>query len=113
MRLIAVASFVYALVLGLWTSPAPAASRAQAEVQTFRAQSQAEADAKSTGCVTCHTATDEKTMHPTGTVHLGCVDCHGGNATATTKAEGHPKPTVAGLWPTSANPIRAYTAWLR
>jgi hypothetical protein len=30
--------------------------------------------------VTCHTATDSPTMHSTGTVRLGCIDCHGGNA---------------------------------
>ncbi len=43
-------------------------------------QSQAEADRKSAGCITCHTATDSATMHSTGTVRLGCTDCHGGNA---------------------------------
>ena len=42
-------------------------------------QSQAEADRKSAGCITCHTATDSATMHRTGTVRLGCTDCHGGN----------------------------------
>lgn len=42
-------------------------------------QSQAEADAKSAGCVTCHSATDQKTMHRNPAVILGCTDCHGGN----------------------------------
>src|ERR1700730_19186155 len=43
-------------------------------------QTQAEADRKSAGCISCHTQTDEPTMHATGTVILGCADCHGGNA---------------------------------
>src|SRR6266699_2894507 len=43
-------------------------------------QTQAEADRKSAGCISCHTQTDEPTMHATGTVVLGCSDCHGGNA---------------------------------
>src|SRR5215467_1685398 len=34
----------------------------------------------SSGCLSCHTSTDEPTMHPTKTVHLTCTDCHGGNA---------------------------------
>src|SRR5882762_814235 len=43
-------------------------------------QPQTEADRKSAGCISCHTQTDEPTMHATGTVILGCTDCHGGNA---------------------------------
>ena len=46
------------------------------------AQSQEEADRKSAGCISCHTQTDEPTMHATGTLRLGCTDCHGGNADA-------------------------------
>ncbi len=48
-----------------------------------RVQTQADADAKSTGCVTCHTASDQKTMHRQPGVILGCTDCHGGNVNAT------------------------------
>jgi hypothetical protein len=43
-------------------------------------QNQAEADKKSKGCVSCHTASDEKTMHQSPGVVLGCTDCHGGRA---------------------------------
>jgi len=46
-------------------------------------QSNAEADAKSSGCMTCHTATDKHTMHANPAVVLGCTDCHGGNADVT------------------------------
>ena len=42
-------------------------------------QTQQEADRKSAGCVSCHTATDEPTMHVSKTVMLGCTDCHGGS----------------------------------
>src|ERR1700716_3204065 len=53
---------------------------ASQEAAPFRGQSQEEADRKSSGCISCHTSTDEPTMHPTRTVHIGCTDCHGGNA---------------------------------
>jgi len=43
-------------------------------------QTQFEADAKSSGCMTCHTDTEAKTMHASSAVVLGCTDCHGGNA---------------------------------
>jgi nitrate/TMAO reductase-like tetraheme cytochrome c subunit len=49
-------------------------------------QSQAEMDAKSAGCLSCHTKTDSPTMHETGTVRLGCVDCHLGDASVSTQA---------------------------
>lgn len=42
-------------------------------------QSQQEMDRKSAGCVRCHTATDEPTMHGSKIVKLGCSDCHGGS----------------------------------
>ncbi len=42
-------------------------------------QTKADADAKSEGCVSCHTTTDQATMHASPAVVLGCADCHGGN----------------------------------
>ena len=45
-----------------------------------KSQSWEEADQKSAGCVSCHTATDRKTMHQNPGVVLGCADCHGGDA---------------------------------
>jgi hypothetical protein len=53
---------------------------ASQEAAPFRGQSQEEVDHKSSGCTSCHTSTDEPTMHPTRTVHIGCTDCHGGNS---------------------------------
>src|SRR5262245_55360752 len=90
-------------------------------------QSGAEAEAKSAGCITCHTSTDEPSMHPTGTVRLGCADCHGGNAeirvaqevaaggTEYLKAKraAHPSPRLRASATSAANPVRAYTEWLR
>src|SRR5258708_28000246 len=55
-------------------------ARAPQESASFRSQSQEEADRKSSGCISCHTSTDEATMHPTKTAHIGCTDCHGGNS---------------------------------
>src|SRR5579862_6019152 len=39
-----------------------------------------DAQKKSTGCVSCHTKSDRKTMHANEAVVLGCTDCHGGDA---------------------------------
>src|SRR6476469_8394267 len=58
----------------------PAHSQTPEPTDVLLLQSQADADRKSAGCITCHTATDSATMHSTGTVRLGCTDCHGGNA---------------------------------
>jgi hypothetical protein len=44
-------------------------------------QTPADAAAKSEGCLDCHTATDQPTMHANPGVVLGCTDCHGGDAT--------------------------------
>ena len=80
--------------------------------------------ARNTGCVSCHGMTDSPTMHTTGTVFVGCVDCHGGNAeiqrpSNTTSAayeqakkRAHPQPRVLSN-ANSANPVRAYTDWLK
>ncbi|MFZ0414345.1 MAG: hypothetical protein WAM15_05825, partial [Candidatus Acidiferrales bacterium] len=90
-------------------------------------QTQADADKKSAGCVSCHAGVDEPTMHTTGTVRLGCVDCHTGDASViapagskpgsaeyeSAKAKAHPRPSLPWLWKSSANPLRAYTDWLR
>ena len=90
-----------------------------------RAQTKAEADAKSVGCKSCHTDTDEATMHQSESVILGCVDCHGGNAQVSVQAGLDPKnadyvaardtahvlPKYPESWhyPHSANPTRTYT----
>src|SRR5271157_1229942 len=87
-----------------------------------------EAQQRSAGCITCHNPMDSPTMHTTGTVRLGCTDCHGGNAQIALPAgvaqdqrspqyleltkQAHPRPRFAENARTSANPVRAYTKWL-
>ncbi len=90
-------------------------------------QPQPEADAKSSGCISCHSPLETPTMHATGTVRLGCTDCHGGNAeirinagTAQNSAEyqqakqqAHPQPRFGDLRNRAANPERLYTRWFQ
>jgi hypothetical protein len=75
------------------------------------AQTQSAADEKSRGCLTCHKNIEP--MHTSPAVRLGCTDCHGGNAAATTKDAAHVKPLHPEIWKTSANPPRSYTALLQ
>jgi hypothetical protein len=93
----------------------------------LRDQSQEEADRKSSGCISCHTSTDEPSMHPTKTVHLGCTDCHGGNSSISltpgkapnspeykdAKHTAHVEPRDASLRDRSAVPERMFTGWLK
>src|SRR5882672_10288128 len=111
--------------LALHASSKPPA-RAPQEAGPFRGQSQEEADRKSSGCISCHTSTDEPTMHPTKTVHLGCTDCHGGNSSVSVKSgaapdspeynsakeKAHVQPRDPSLKNRSALPERMYTKWL-
>ena len=90
-------------------------------------QSESEVERKNSGCLTCHVTTDEPTMHATGTVHLACVDCHGGDSSvqiapgaassspeyAQAKNRAHPKSSNPEFARSSANPVRSYTSWLR
>lgn len=80
---------------------------------------------KSEGCYSCHTRTDEPSMHASPAVQLGCTDCHGGNATiigdpshgfsdasyVTARDQAHVLPRLPHSWnyPSSANPKRSYT----
>jgi len=89
-------------------------------------QTPQQAEAKSAGCVSCHTGTDEKTMHRNPAVVLGCVDCHGGDAAVMKPAgfddkkapayfaaqeKAHVLPRYPGGWhyPHSANPEHAFS----
>jgi hypothetical protein len=95
--------------------------------QTLLGQSQADADRKSAGCNSCHTSEDSPTMHTTGTVRLGCTDCHGGDATVSippntpassnqyteAKNKAHPHSRLEEFGRSSANPVRAYAKWLK
>jgi hypothetical protein len=101
--------------------------RARQDSAPFRVQSPEEAGRKSSGCISCHTATDEPTMHPTKTVQLGCADCHGGNSSVSvasgaapnspeynsTKEKAHVQPRDASFRKRASLPERTYTNWLK
>ncbi|MCF6317790.1 MAG: hypothetical protein L3J83_00685 [Proteobacteria bacterium] len=90
-----------------------------------KTQTKVQMDAKSEGCISCHKNTDEKTMHETPAIKLGCTDCHGGNAGVhvasgikrgdegymQTLEKAHVLPLYPDAWhfPSSANPKRTYT----
>jgi hypothetical protein len=94
-----------------------------------RAQLPAEAALKSAGCSSCHTATDQPTMHANPAVVLGCVDCHGGDAGVQAPPglaaddpayralveQAHVLPRLPETWhyPDSANPQQSYTLLTR
>jgi Cytochrome c554 and c-prime/LVIVD repeat len=88
-------------------------------------QSDSEAEEKSAGCKTCHTASDQSSMHTSEAVVLGCTDCHGGNASiklaepsldfqapayvaVMKRAHVLPRYMEGWDWPSSANPKRSY-----
>lgn len=88
-------------------------------------QSRADVERKSVGCVSCHTQTDSHNMHANPAINLGCVDCHGGDASVRRaadidldssqaldlmkKAHVLPRFPQSWHWPDSANPERTYT----
>ncbi|HEY2121066.1 MAG TPA: hypothetical protein VGH37_17905 [Candidatus Acidoferrum sp.] len=100
---------------------------AQEPAGAILGQSQEEAHRKSTGCVTCHTTTDEPTMHPSKAVHIGCTDCHGGNFSisiapgissnspeyAAAKEKAHVQPRNPFFKNRTTVPERAFTEWLK
>ena len=73
--------------------PAAFASEEEAVEREYRTapnapsfQTTQQAEEKSAGCISCHSASDQKTMHRTPAVILGCTDCHGGNPRVTAPA---------------------------
>ncbi|HUF23814.1 MAG TPA: hypothetical protein VMN81_06785 [Vicinamibacterales bacterium] len=128
MRAVGVAAAIFAVsslmsVRSEFSSPVVQAAQTPAAPDALSAVP----DAQSAGCITCHTNVDEASMHPGGTVTIGCADCHGGNpaiavaagaaagsaAYEKAKQQAHPTATVAAFAKSSANPVRAYTEWLR
>ncbi len=97
---------------------------APGEARPPRRQPRADAERKSAGCVSCHTASDQKTMHASPAVVLGCTDCHGGDAAVSIEgapgerryrdaaARAHVAAKNRETWRGSANPVRSYTALL-
>ncbi len=115
------------LVAGIFLFALEHGSSAQSQTPVLITQTQAEADRKSAGCLSCHVGVDEPTMHPTRTVRLGCVDCHGGDATATlaagtpkdsaeyeqVKRKAHPQPNDPEFVRGAGRVEELYTKWLR
>jgi hypothetical protein len=134
---------IVALLLVLQLSPSNTVASDADELAVPRAyvaapsapseQARSAADAKSAGCLTCHEATDQPTMHASPAVVLGCTDCHGGDAKVRwsggavspllkrarsddaasypgTRDRAHVLPRYPGAWqhPSSANPERTY-----
>jgi len=116
-----------AFLLLLLSARTTSSKTAEKQDNFLRGQSQKEADRKSSGCITCHTSTDEPTMHSSKAVHLGCTDCHGGNASASIvagtvpnspeylaiKERAHIPPGDRAFKNRSALPERVYTKWLK
>jgi hypothetical protein len=109
------------------TCQAQSTSEQQNSSNILLEQSQEQMNQKSDGCNSCHAPTDSPTMHTTGTVRIGCTDCHGANAQVFRSAgvqpnspeyisltkQAHPKPRIPENAWNSANPVRAYTKWLK
>src|SRR5436309_2759552 len=83
------------------------------QTPTLMSQTSGEAAQKSAGCISAGCHVNAEPMHVSEAVRLGCTDCHGGNARAKEKREAHPSPLNPELFRTTANPVRAYTEWLR
>src|SRR5205085_9027448 len=80
---------------------------------TLLSQTSEEAARKSSGCISAGCHVNAEPMHVSEAVRLGCTDCHGGNAEAKEKQAAHIAPSNRALFRTTANPVRAYAAWLR
>ena len=92
-----------------------------------KGQTKEEALDRSSGCISCHGLTDSPSMHPSGTVQLACIDCHGGKSDVQKPAntdkgsllyeqarmQAHPRPRTTLFGKSSANPVRPYAEWLK
>lgn len=121
-----------AILLLLLAASAQASERAEPVARDYQTQPPAPAHqtleqvkAKSAGCMSCHLQTDNRTMHNSPAVRLGCADCHGGDASVfrpqgveqgseryralLKQAHVLPRFPKAWHWPSSANPKRTYS----
>ncbi|HSR66346.1 MAG TPA: hypothetical protein VLU25_00265 [Acidobacteriota bacterium] len=71
------------------------------------------AQRKSRGCVAadCHARIEK--MHASESVRLGCTDCHGGDADASSKEAAHVAPANDELFSSAANPQQVAARWNR
>jgi hypothetical protein len=117
---------VLSLIFALYAS-SKSPTRAAQDAGSVHGQAQEEAARKSSGCISCHTSTDEPTMHPTKTVRLGCTDCHGGDSAFSiasgvapnsseyysAREKAHVQPRDPSFKNRSALPQRVFTRWLK
>ena len=95
---------------GGWASPTtrPIPSRNSCDFRTGCDSRPRKPHAKSHGCIHCHT--DVGNMHPEGSVHIGCTDCHGGRADCAEMSRWHTsRRRYPEAWRGSGNPVRSYT----
>src|SRR4051812_15839537 len=120
------ALFVACMALVFAHAESPQQSESWRQVLPLEANDPQSVAARNAGCVSCHTATDSASMHPTTTVHIACVDCHGGNSQISVPAG--TAPASAGYQQTKQKahvlprrvsenngvlPVRLYTDWLK
>jgi hypothetical protein len=89
-----------------------------------RGETAAQVEAASAGCMSCHAGIEHPSMHVEATVMLGCINCHGGNASVEiagvkgsheydeAKHQAHVQPRFPGDAARAGNPPREYTRWL-
>ena len=65
--------------------------------------------ASGTGCLACHEGIED--MHPEA--GLSCVDCHGGDASATSQSAAHPKPPSTRVEDERVLPLDRDLAWIQ
>jgi hypothetical protein len=70
-------------------------------------QTSVDAASKSSGCILCHKTVHDP--HESRAFHLGCTDCHGGDANTMDKNGAHVAARMADAWTSSGNPVRSYT----
>jgi len=100
----------------------PAAPAPAAAPSPEAAAAAAAIAAGSDGCLSCHKGVED---HHSGKVKISCVGCHGGNASVVSvpplgkrgdpayekaRRTAHVLPKHPGVFKTSANPVRSYTA---
>jgi hypothetical protein len=126
LSLTVLSTVAFLLWFAIHSRPASAGQDSPAPAVTPRGQSQEEVQRKSAGCISCHTSTDEPTMHPTRTVQLACTDCHGGDSSASisagttanspdytaAKQKAHVQPKNSAFRNRSMVPERTFTQWL-
>jgi hypothetical protein len=109
------------------TGPATPTFEPAAPGSLLYSQTDDEVAAKSSGCRSCHTPMDTVNMHARPSVRIGCSDCHGGdpkisvppNTTSNSpeyeqvKSHAHVQPRVLRDTRNGAEPVRAYTNWLK